>query len=187
MKAPRRIAVALVVVLASATTGPAALGDEIADGAAGVAASAWEAAKAATGGLWTAAGSLLASPDPFEYLPEQMPNRDRRFLALMEAAGYRLAAIDTGEGLFGRVRYRFRQQRALSPGDLERIRRGLAEHRARHSGAVASAERRALRGLLAVGAATGFRVAAVDVDLRPWPKVSFRLTPRDPIAAPLQE
>jgi hypothetical protein len=63
----------------------------------------------------------------------------------------------------------------------------LAEHRARHSGAVASAKRRALRGLLAVGAATGFRVAAVDVDLRPWPKVSFRLTPRDPIAAPLQE
>jgi hypothetical protein len=162
-------------------------GNEIADGAAGVAASAWEAAKAATGGLWTAVGSLFGMPDPFEYLPEQMPNRDRRFLALMEAAGYRLAAIDTGEGLFGRVRYRFRQQRALAPGDLERLRHGLAEHRARHSGAVASAKRRALRGLLAVGAATGFRVAAVDVDLRPWPKVSFRLTPRDPIAAPLQE
>ena len=80
--------------------------------------------------LAAAATSLFATPDPFEYLPEQMPNRDRRFLALMEAAGYRLAAIDTDEGLFGRVRYHFEQQRALSPGDLKRIRRGLVEHRA---------------------------------------------------------
>src|SRR4051812_25722823 len=55
MKAQRRIAVAMVVLLASATTGPAALGDEIADHAAGVAGSAWEAAQAASGGLWTAA------------------------------------------------------------------------------------------------------------------------------------
>jgi hypothetical protein len=187
MKARRRIAVTLIVLLTSTATGHAAFGDEIANDAAGVAASAWEAARAATGGLWTAAGSLFASPDPSEYLPARMPDRDRRFLALMEAAGYRLAAIDTGEGLFGRVRYRFRQQRALSPGDLERLRHGLAEHRARHPGAVASAERRALRGLLAVGAATGFRVAAVNVDLRPWPKVSFHLTARDPIAAPPHE
>jgi hypothetical protein len=187
MKARRRIAVTLVVMLASVTTGRAALGDEIANEAAGVAASAWEAAKAASGGLWTAAGSLFASPDPSEYLPARMPDRDRRFLALMEAAGYRLATIDTDEGLFGRVRYRFRQQRALSPGDLERLRYGLAEHRARHSGAVAAAERRALRGLLAVGAASGFGVATVDVALRPWPKVSFHLTARDPIAAQSHE
>jgi hypothetical protein len=187
MKARRRIAVAMVVLLASTTTGPAALGDEIADHAAAVAGSAWEAAQAATGGLWTAAGSLFALPDPSEYLPARMPNRDRRFLALMEAAGYRLAAIDTGEGLFGRVRYRFRKQRELSPGDFEHLRYGLAEHRAHHSGAAASAERRALRGLLAVGAATDFQVDVVNLDLRPWPKVSFYLTARDPIAALFRE
>ena len=105
----------------------------------------------------------------------------------METAGYRLAAIDTGEGLFGRVCYRFRQQRELSPGDLERLWYGLEEHRACHPGAAASAERRALRGLLAVSAATDFQVDAVDVDLRPWPKVSFHLTARNPIAAPLRE
>src|SRR5919112_573138 len=99
-----------------------------------------------------------------------MPDRDRRFLALMDAAGYRLAAIDTEEGLFGRVRYRFEQRPVPSPGDPERIRRGLADPGPRHAGAVASAERRALRGLLAVNAATGFRVASVDVDLRPWPR-----------------
>ena len=120
-------------------------------------------------------------PDPVEYLPEQMPNRDRRFLALMEVAGYRLAAIDTDEGLFGRVRYHFEQQRAPSSGDLERIRRGLVEHRAHHSGAIASAQRRALLALLMVGDAPDFQVAAVNIDLRPWPKVSFHLTARDPI------
>ena len=110
-----------------------------------------------------------------------MPDRDRRFLALMEAAGYRLAAIDTDEGLFGRVRYHFEQQRALASGDLERIRRGLVEHRARHSGPIASAERRALLALLMVGNAPGFRVASVNINLRPWPKVSFHLAARDPI------
>ena len=181
MNTPRRVAVALVVMLTSATAGQAAPGDGVADGAAGIAASLWDSAKTGTGGLWTAATSLFATPDPFEYLPEQMPNRDRRFLALMEAAGYRLAAIDTDEGLFGRVRYHFEQQRALSSGDLERIRRGLVEHRAHHSGPIASAERRALLALLTVGDAPGFRVATVNISLRPWPKVSFHLTARDPI------
>jgi hypothetical protein len=100
----------------------------------------------------------------------------------MDAAGYRLAAIDTDEGLFGRVRYRFEQQREASLDDLERVRRVLAGHKARHAGAVAAAERRALRGVLAVNAATGFRVASVDVALRPWPKVRFRLAARDPVA-----
>jgi hypothetical protein len=82
------------------------------------------------------------------------------------------------------VRYRLEQRRALVPGDLERLRRGVTEHRARHPGAMARAERRALRGLLAVGAAPGFRFAAVNIQVRPWPKVSFHLTARDPTAGP---
>ena len=90
MKAPRCVAVALAVLLASVTAGHAAARDDIADGAAGIVASAWDSVRAGTGGLWTAAGSLLATPDPFEYLPGQMPDRDRRFLPLMEAAGYRV-------------------------------------------------------------------------------------------------
>ena len=181
MKTSPRVAIALVVMLTSATAGHAAPSEGVDDEAAGIAASLWDSAKTGTGGLWTAATSLFATPDPFDYLPEQMPNRDRRFLALMEAAGYRLAAIDTDEGLFGRVRYHFEQQRASSPNDLERVRRGLVEHRAHHSGAIASAQRRALLALLMVGDAPGFQVTAVSIDLRPWPKVSFHLTARDPI------
>jgi hypothetical protein len=177
MKSPRRLAVALVVLLTSTTCGHAAPHED----AAGAAGSLWDAARTGTEGLWTAAGSLFAALDPLEYLPEQMPDRDRRFLALMQAAGYRLAAIDTDEGLFGRVRYRFEQQRTPSPDDLERVRLGLVEYRARHSGSVALTERRALIGLLAVSAAPSFRVDVLKLDVRPWPTVSFHVIPRDRI------
>jgi hypothetical protein len=117
MKLLHRVAVALVVLLTSGAVGHAASRSEQAtDDAAGLAASAWEAVKTGAGGLWIAAGSLFGTPDPFEYLPEQMPDRDQRFLALMDAAGYRLAAIDTSEGVLGRVRIRFAQQRAVARG-----------------------------------------------------------------------
>jgi len=180
MNSPRRLAVALAVLLTMTTAGNAAQHED----AAGAAGSLWDAARTGTEGLWTAAGSLFAALDPLEYLPEQMPDRDRRFLALMQAAGYRLAAIDTDEGLFGRVRYRFEQQRTPSPDDLERVRLGLVEHRARHSGSVALTERRALIGLLAVSARPSFRVDSLKLDVRPWPKVSFHVIPRDRIITP---
>src|SRR4051812_49731828 len=147
MRLLHRVAVALAVLLTSGAVGHAAPRSEpAADDAAGLAASAWDAVKTGAGGLWIAAGSLFGTPDPFEYLPEQMPNRDQRFLARMDAAGYRLAAIDTSEGVLGQVRIRFAQQRAPSPEDLDRLRRDLAEHRARHFSPVAEAEWRAPRG-----------------------------------------
>jgi hypothetical protein len=64
-------------MMISASAGHAAPGEGVADDNAGIAASLWDAAKTGTGDLWTAATSLFATPDPFEYLPEQMPNRDR--------------------------------------------------------------------------------------------------------------
>src|SRR3954467_6537591 len=102
MKLLHRVVVALVVLLTSGAVGHAASrGEPAADDAAGLAASAWDAVKTGAGGLWIAAGGLFGTPDPFEYLPEQMPDRDQRFLALMDAAGYRLAAIDTSAGRAG--------------------------------------------------------------------------------------
>jgi hypothetical protein len=180
MNALRCAAAALVVLVATGGVGRAAPGgDAIGDSATDIAASAWDRVKTGAGGLWTAASSLFATPDPFEYLPEQMPNRDQRFLALMDASGYRLIAIDTSEGIVGRVRVRFAQQRTPSPDDLDRVRRGLAEHRARRSGPVALAEWRALRGVLAVNTTANYRASAVNLDLLPWPKVSFHVIPRD--------
>ncbi len=149
----------------------------------GVASAAWEAVRSGAGGIAAAVASLFVAPDPFDYLPEQMPARGRQFLALMDAAGYPLASIDTGGGWFGRATYRFEQQRMASPGDLERVRRGLDDHAARYSGATARAERRALRGLLALADAAGFRAAAVEVEVLPWPEVRFHLAARD-VAAP---
>ena len=143
-----------------------------------MAASAWEAIKSGASGAIATVGGLFAASDPFDYLPEQLPERGRMFLALMEAAGYRLAEIDAGEGLLGEVTYRFKLQRRPSAGDLERVRRGLAEHESRFSGATARAERRVLRGLLAVADAPGFQVSAVRIDLLPWPEVRFHLTAR---------
>jgi hypothetical protein len=180
MQAFRRTAAVLVILLASGTVGHAAPGREaVADDAADVASSMWHQVKTGAGGLWTAAGSLFATLDPLEYLPEQMPDRDQRFLALMDAAGYRLSAIDTAEGVLGRVRVRFVQQATPSPEDVDRVRRGLAEHRTRRAGSVALAEWRALRGVLAVNATSGYRASAVNLDLLPWPKVSFHVVPRD--------
>ena len=145
----------------------------------GVADSTWEAVKATAAGVAATVTSLFVTPEPFDYLPDQMPERGRRFLALMDAAGYPIQSIDTGGGWFGHVAYRFRQQREASPGDLERVRRGLEEHAARYSGATARAERRALRALLALADAPGFRAETVEIELLPWPEVRFHLAPRD--------
>src|SRR5262245_45586438 len=84
-------------------------------GAPGMAASAWGAVVAAMNQGWTAVTSRFGTPDPFGYLPEQLPPRDQSFLALMDAAGYRLAQVDTAGSLLARVRYRFVQERAASP------------------------------------------------------------------------
>ena len=181
MNAFRSAAAVVVILLALAPVGHAApSGEAVADDAAEVATTVWDRVKTGAGGLWTAAGSLFTTLDPLEYLPERMPGRDQRFLALMDAAGYRLAAIDTTEGVLGRVRVHFGQEDAApSPDDVDRVRRGLAEHRTRRAGSVALAEWRALRGALAVNATSGYRASAVNLDLLPWPKVSFHVVPRD--------
>jgi hypothetical protein len=179
------IAAACALLLISSGDARAADGDApVADRTAGAAASAWETVRAGAGNLSAAVASLFATPDPFDYLPEQMTERDQRFLALMDAAGYPLAEIEIDGGLVGDVSYRFAQGREPSAADLEVVRRGLAEHAALYGGALAAAERRTLRGLLAVADAPGFRVAAVRVDVLPWPEVRFRLVARSRSEAP---
>ena len=37
-----------------------------------------------------------------------------------------------------------------------------------------------MRGVLAVNATSGYRASAVNLDLLPWPKVSFPVVPREP-------
>jgi hypothetical protein len=188
MHAQRIRYAACVVALAMATCPAAraqpATGDGPMSAAAGAAASAWETVSTGASNLWTATTSMFGAPDPFDYLPEQMSGQDRGFLVLMDAAGYRLVGIDTGGGLFGSVRYRFAQERMPSAGDLDRVRRGLAAHEERFGGATAAAQHRALRGLLAIADTPGFQVAAVTLDVLPWPKVRFHLEPSGGAASP---
>jgi hypothetical protein len=181
---PWLAAVAALLLASGGSAAHAAAGDEgLAAGAAAAAGSAWEAVTSGAGSLWAALAGLFVAPDPFELLPERMAERDQRFLALMDTAGYPVAAIETDDGLVGHAGYRFEQRREPSAGDLDLLRRGLAEHAARYGGPLANAERRALRGLLSLADAPDFRVASVRLDVLPWPQVSFRLAARGPDGA----
>ena len=157
----------------------AAADKDPAGGAGAILGSAWETVTSGAGSVWAALTSLFGAPDPFQFLPEQMTERGRHFLGLMDTAGYRLVSIDTNDGLVGHVSYRFEQQREPSPADLELVRRGLAEHTARFGGPSAAAERRAIRGLLALTDAPDFRIAGVRLEILSWPEVSFHLAARE--------
>lgn len=181
---PLRRMVGLCLLISSLNSPVRAVdGNDLAAGATSAATSAWESMQSAAGNVWAAIASVLIAPDPFEYLPERLPDRERRFLALMDAAGYPLVAIETDDGIVGHVSYRFEQRREASAGDLELVGKGLAEHTARYGGPLAAAERRAVRGLIGLADAASFKVAAVRVDVRPWPQVSFSLAARAPAGA----
>lgn len=149
-------------------------------------ASASSAASSARNGIlgaiadgWTAFTGRFGAPDPFDYLPEQLSPQGQSFLGLMDTAGYRLAGIDTSGSVLAHVGYRFVQERTPSADDLDRVRRGLALHRARYGGATAAVQGRVLQGVLAVADTPGFRVTAVDIEALPWPGAVFHLTAAD--------
>ena len=137
--------------------------------------SAWNGTLSAIAGGWAALTGQLGAPDPFDYLPEQLSPQGQSFLGLMDTAGYRLAGIDTSGNVLAHVDYRFVQERTPSADDLDRVRRGLALHRARYGGAMAAVQRRVLQGVLAVADTPGFRVTAVDIEVLPW--AECRLSP----------
>lgn len=181
----RRTVGLCLLILSLSVPVQAADGNDLAAGATSMATSAWESMKSAAGSLWAAVASVLVAPDPFEFLPERVPDRERRFLALMDAAGYPLVAIETDDGIVGHVSYRFEQRREPSAADLDLVSKGLAEHTARYGGPLAAAERRALKALLGLADAASFKVAAVRVDVRPWPQVRFSLAARVPAGTAL--
>ena len=150
--------------------------------------SAWNGTLSAIAGSWAALTGRLGAPDPFDYLPEQLSPQGQSFLGLMDTAGYRLAGIDTSGNVLAHVDYRFVQERTPSADDLDRVRRGLALHRARYGGAMAAVQRRVLQGVLAVADTPGFRVTAVDIEVLPWPSAVFHLTAADrPLTAGEQQ
>src|SRR5215213_2684801 len=108
---------------------PAAAADtDSGAGASTAASSIWNGMLGAVAGGWAAVTGRLGAPDPFDYLPEQLPPQGQSFLGLMDTAGFRLAGIDTSGSILAHVDYRFVQERTPSADDLDRVRRGLAMH-----------------------------------------------------------
>ncbi|MCC7273170.1 MAG: hypothetical protein IT561_10930 [Alphaproteobacteria bacterium] len=144
-----------------------------------IAGGAWSGLVDGASWAWSAAGApfLPAAPGPF--MPDQWSEPETEFLALMEAAGYRLASIETGGMLLTRVIYRFEQERRLSDGDRDRARRAIEAHRARSWGIAASAHRWVVESVIDAGLSTEFRVATVEVTTRPLPNLTFHVVALD--------
>ena len=131
------------------------------------------------GSAWNRAATNVLPEAPFDWLPEHMGDRDRDFLAAMQAAGYQLAAGETGGGLLPTVHYRFVLEREPTPVDIERTRTLLEEHRARHWGVKAMGQRAVLRSLIDASGSSAMRVAAVEIGLRPMPWIRYELSAVD--------
>src|SRR5690349_11150192 len=58
--------------------------------------SAAKAVGSAAGSVWASIGGLFGGSDPYEYLPNQVSDDDRRFIAVMDALGLQLGEIKVG-------------------------------------------------------------------------------------------
>lgn len=140
---------------------------------------ALDAVGGALGAAWAGIGSLFASSDPYDYLPSQISDEDRRFIATMDAAGLQLAEIKVSGGLFSRSLYRFVASHEPSELDIQRAERQLEDYRGAASGLRAGAQQRILRAVLDVASDKGFVLTAVTVRLWPWPSVNYEMTARN--------
>jgi hypothetical protein len=128
---------------------------------------------------WTSIGGLFGGSDPYEYLPSQVSDDDRRFIAVLDALGLQLGEIKVGGGLFSHSRYRFVAARDASDVDIQRAERMLEDYRTAASGLRTSAKQRIIRAVLDVAGDKNFVLTAVIVDMWPWPSVKYEITARN--------
>ncbi len=141
--------------------------------------SAWSGMLDGASWMWGATSATFLPAPPSDYLPDQLDPRTRAFLDLMELAGYRLASLETGGMILSHASYRFVQERLLTTEDAERVRRGIAQHRGRHSGVSAAVHRWIAQSVLDATASKEYRVAAVDITMRPLPSLTFQVVALD--------
>ncbi|WP_374447463.1 hypothetical protein [Stella sp.] len=134
----------------------------------------WSDLKDGAAAAWDTAASVFLPAVPSGHLPERQSERTRVFFELMELAGYRLAKIETGGMILSHVRYEFEQERRLTADDAERVRRAIARHEAQQTGISAAYHRWIARSVLDAALSDEFRVAAVQVTMRPVPSLEFR-------------
>jgi hypothetical protein len=129
--------------------------------------------------VWVSISSVFGGGDPYDYLPSQISDDDRRFFATLDALGLQLGEIKVGGGTFSHSSYRFVAARDPSDVDIERAERKLEEYRNAAGGLRASAKQHIVRSILDVAGDKGFILTAVNIDLWPWPSVNYEITARN--------
>lgn len=131
------------------------------------------------GSAWNGFTSMFAPSEPYDYLPGQISDDDRRFFASLEAVGLQLSEIKVGGGTFSQPSYRFVAARDPSDVDIQHAERMLAEYRASVGGLRAGAKQRIAQAVLDVAGDHSFILTAVVVQLWPWPSASYEVTARN--------
>lgn len=172
-----RLAAAATIAAALGGVSPAAAapGASWIDGTLSWMSGTWHTIGEVAGAAWSRAATYVLPEAPLDWLPDRMSERDRAFLAAMQAAGYRLATAETGGGLLPTVQYRFVLDREPTPPDIERTRRMLEDHGDRFWGLSAMSQRRILRSLIEASGSSMMRVSAVEIGLRPVPWIRYEL------------
>jgi hypothetical protein len=138
-----------------------------------------KAVGSAAGSVWTGVAGLFGGGDPYDYLPSQISDDDRRFFAALDALGLQLSEIKVGSGTFSHSSYRFVAARDPSDVDIQRAERKLDEYRSSVGGLRAAAKQRIVRAILDVAGDKGFILTAVVIDMWPWPSVNYEISARN--------
>jgi hypothetical protein len=131
------------------------------------------------GSMWAGVSSLFSGSDPYEYMPSQIAEDDRRFIATLDALGLQLSEIKVGGGTISHSSYRFVAARDPSDVDVQRAERKLADYRQNAGGLRNGAKQRIARSILDLAGDKGFVVTAVVVDLWPWPAATYEMSARN--------
>jgi len=138
-----------------------------------------KAVGSAAGSAWSGVASWFGGSDPYDYLPSQVSDDDRRFFATLQALGLQLSEIKVGGGTFSHSSYRFVAAREPSDADIQNAERRLEEYRIAAGGLRAGAKQRIARAVLDVESDRSFLLTAVVVELWPWPTVSYEMNARN--------
>jgi hypothetical protein len=137
-----------------------------------------KATGSAAGSAWASVSGLFGGSEPYDYMPSQLSEDDRRFFATLDALGLQLSAISVGGGILSHSSYRFVAARDPSDVDIQRAERKLAEFRAASGGLRNGAKQRISRAILDVAGDNGFVLTAVVIELWPWPSVQYEISAR---------
>jgi hypothetical protein len=138
-----------------------------------------KAAGSAAGSAWAGVSGLFSGSEPYDYMPSQLNEDDRRFFATLDALGLQLSEIKVGGGILSHSSYRFVAARDPSDVDIQRAERKLAEFRATSGGLRNGAKQRIARAILDVAGDNGFVLTAVVIELWPWPSVQYEISARN--------